>query len=237
VFGQSTLATARVIGGGVDTGKFSPDPTVARDGGALFVGRLLPHKGVADLIAGLPDGLPLTIVGPDPGADTKARLVALARGKQVTFKHGLRDAAVVDEYRRALCIVLPSVYRAPDGGETRVPELLGQTLLEGMACEAPAICTRVASMPEVVDDGVTGFVVPPNDPAALGSRLWWLQRHPEAIRQMGIAGRRRVLERFTWPLVVDRCLEAYRASMRVGRRFRARPVVRITVTQRSNPAA
>ena len=102
VFGQAELPTARVIGGGVDTVKFSPDATVTRNGGALFVGRLLPHKGVVDLIAGLPDGLPLTIVGPDPGADAKAQLVALARGKNVTFKHGLGDAALVEEYRRAL---------------------------------------------------------------------------------------------------------------------------------------
>ena len=52
-----------------------------------------------------------------------------------------------------------------------MPELLGQTLIEGMACGTPAICTDVASMPEVVEDGVTGFVVPPNDPAYLGAKL------------------------------------------------------------------
>ena len=57
------------------------------------------------------------------------------------------------------------------GHESKVPELLGQTLLEGMACGALAICTAVASMPEVVTDGETGFVVPPNDPAAM--RAGW----------------------------------------------------------------
>ena len=92
------------------------------------------------------------------------------------------------EYRRALCVVLPSVYRTP-AGETKVPELLGQTLLEGMACGAAAICTDVASMPEVVEDGVTGFVVPPNDPAAIGERLAWLARHRERAAVMGAAGR------------------------------------------------
>ena len=53
-----------------------------------------------------------------------------------------------------------------------------------LACEAPALCTRVASLPEVVDDGVTGFVVPPNDPAALGERLRWLRDHGDEARQM-----------------------------------------------------
>lgn len=167
--------------------KFSP-AAVGRDGGTLFVGRLLPHKGVGDLIRGLPEAVPLTIVGPEPDADTKARLLALALGKAVTFLHGLDDEAVVREYRRAMCVVLPSVYRTDEGHETRVPELLGQTLLKGMSCGAPALCTAVASLPEVVEHGVTGFVVPPNDPAALGDRLSWLRAHPADATGMGLAG-------------------------------------------------
>jgi glycosyltransferase involved in cell wall biosynthesis len=209
VFGHAANARARVVGGGVDTARFSPDPAVARDGGALFVGRLLPHKGVGDLIDGVPAELPLTIVGPRPDGETRARLEGSARGKRVTFRYDLSDEALVHEYRRALCVVLPSVYRTP-AGETRVPELLGQTLLEGMACGAAAVCTRVASMPEVVDDGATGFVVPPNDPAALGERLAWLAAHREAAAAMGAAGRARVLAHFTWDAVVSRCLAAYR---------------------------
>jgi glycosyltransferase involved in cell wall biosynthesis len=95
------------------------------------------------------------------------------------------------------------------GVHTCVPELLGQTLLEGMACGAPGLCTAVASLPEVVENGVTGFVVPPNDSAALSERLCWLRDHPQRAVEMGAAGRRRVLERFTWPAVVKRCLTIY----------------------------
>jgi glycosyltransferase involved in cell wall biosynthesis len=213
IHGHATLARARVIGGGVDTQKFSPDSSVPRDGGALFVGRLLPHKGIADLIRGLPDGLPLTVVGPVPDQATKDRLVELSRGKAVTFRHGLDDQDLVREYRRAMCIVLPSVYRTDEGYETVVPELLGQTLLEGMACGAPAICTDVASMPEIVEHGVSGFVVPPNNPAGLGDRLSWLRAHPLEAASMGRAGRSRVLASFTWAQTVDRCLDAYSAAL------------------------
>jgi glycosyltransferase involved in cell wall biosynthesis len=223
VYGQDRERRARVIAGGVDVQKFSPDPSEVRDG-ALFVGRLLPHKGVEDLVRALPPDIALTVVGPQPTRDTALRLAALAQGKAVTFKHDLSDEALVQEYRRALCVVLPSVYHAPDGTETRVPELLGQTLLEGMACEAPTICTDVASLPEVVEDGVTGFVVPPNDPGALGEKLRWLREHPEQAREMGRAGRRRVVERFTWPHVVRRCFEAYNGavpSRSVARQFAA----------------
>lgn len=211
VFGHAAVGRARVVGGGVDTARFSPHAAVARDGGALFVGRLLPHKGVGDLIAGVPADLPLTIVGPRPGDPTCAALETSARGKRVTFRYDLSDDDLVHEYRRALCVVLPSVYRTPVG-ETKVPELLGQTLLEGMACGAAALCTRVASMPEVVDDGVTGFVVAPNDPAALGERLAWLAGHRDEAAAMGRAGRERVLRHFTWDAVVARCLAAYDAE-------------------------
>jgi glycosyltransferase involved in cell wall biosynthesis len=106
--------------------------------------------------------------------------------------------------------VLPSVYRTVYGDELITPELLGQTLLEGMACGLPAICTDVGPMPEVVSDGVTGFVVPPNDAAALREKLAWLGEHPREAAEMGRKGRQRVEERFTWPQVVGRCLEVYR---------------------------
>jgi glycosyltransferase involved in cell wall biosynthesis len=108
-------------------------------------------------------------------------------------------------------VVLPSVYKTMYGEETSAPELLGQTLLEGMACGTPAICTDVASMPELVLDGVTGFVVPARDAATLGQKLRWLGEHPREAQRMGRAARERVLEKFTWPKVVERCLEIYAA--------------------------
>jgi glycosyltransferase involved in cell wall biosynthesis len=220
VYGQEANPRAHVVSGGVDVQKFSPNHSIPRDGGALFVGRLLPHKGVSDLIRGLPDGMPLTVVGPVPHAETRESLVALARGKPVTFRHGLDDVSLVQAYRRAMCVVLPSVYRTDDGHETRVPELLGQTLLEGMACGAPAICTDVASMPEIVDHTRTGFIVPPNNPAALGERLAWLHAHPDRAAAMGSAGRQRVLDRFTWDGVVSRCLGLYTAALHPDRERR-----------------
>ena len=212
ISGHQNNSRAHVIGGGVDVQKFSPAPRTASGGDVLFVGRLLAHKGVDDLIQALPQGMSLRVVGPEPEADTGARLRELARGKDVTFLHHLDDASLVLEYQRALCVVLPSVYRMADGRHTHVPELLGQTLLEGMACGIPAICTRVASMPEVVHEGVTGCIVPPNDPPALAERLAWLRAHPDEVARMGAAARRHVLDRFTWPTVVSRCLAQYEAA-------------------------
>jgi len=111
-----------------------------------------------------------------------------------------------------VCLVLPSVYRTADGHHTDVPELLGQTLIEAMACATPVICTRVASMPEIVVDGVSGFILEPGDSATLRSRLEWLAAHPAEACSMGAAGRARVLERFQWSDVVKRCLDAYQTA-------------------------
>ncbi len=90
-----------------------------------------------------------------------------------------------------------------------MPELLGQTLLEGMAAGAATVCTDVASLPEILVDGVTGRVVPPNDVPALREALVALRDNPAETERMGRAGRERAASQFTWQAVVDRCLDAY----------------------------
>lgn len=210
IYGHAACPRAHVILGGVDTGKFSPDEAQPRDANmVLFVGRLLPHKGIDDLIKALPAGMRLEIIGDSDYTEYKTELRRLAAGKQVEFRHDVDDAGLVTAYRRAGCVVLPSVYRTMYGEESKVPELLGQTLLEGMACGAPAVCTDVASLPEVVEDGICGFIVPPNDPVTLGARLEWLRDHPEKARLMGVKARAHVLDKFVWSAVVRRCLEIY----------------------------
>jgi glycosyltransferase involved in cell wall biosynthesis len=211
IFGQQGQRWSHVIFGGVDTEKFSPK-LQGGDGSVLFVGRLLPHKGVNYLIEAVPSDMPLKIIGRAMDERYFRELKTLAEGKRVCFHHDFADGDLVKAYRSALCIVLPSVYRTIHGDETRVPELLGQTLLEGMAGGVPAICTNVASMPEIVEDGRSGFVVPPNDPKSLREKLVWLRDHPDEAATMGNAARERVLEKFTWPPVVKRCLEIYGAQ-------------------------
>ena len=209
VSGHEGKPWAHVIYGGVDTDKFCPGDSPDRESTVLFVGRLLPHKGVNYLIQALPPGLHLEIIGQPYDERYIADLRILAAGKNVTFRFDCRDQDLIAAYRRAMCVVLPSVYRTMYGEETRVPELLGQTLLEAMACATPVICTDVASMPEIVRHGVTGFVVPPNDPGALGEKLCWFRDHPDPCDNMGKAARIEVLQRFTWPTVVQRCLDIY----------------------------
>ncbi len=178
VFGHAANARARVVGGGVDTTKFSPGSV----GAARRRRAVRRPAGAAQRSArpdrGLPPDVPLTIVAPRPEDDgARASWRRWPPARPWPSHSTCPTTALVREYRRAQCVVLPSVYRSA-AGETKVPELLGQTLLEGMACEAAdAVCTRVASMPEMVQDGITGFVVPPNDPRRLAS-AWLAGRAP-----------------------------------------------------------
>ena len=216
VAGHTDRPNAHVILGGVDSERFTPDgvPHSARSSeerAVLFVGRILPHKGIHDLIAAVPPRIPVRIVGQPLDPQYLESLRAQAQGKHVTFVHDADDHALIEEYRRAACVVLPSVYTTPDGQTTRIPELLGQTLLEAMACARPVVCTAVASMPEVVNHGENGFVVPPNNPLALAGSIDAILADPVRGDEMGRAGRARVLRHFRWEQVVDRCLDAYAA--------------------------
>ncbi len=221
-FGHDDLATARPILAGVDTDQFVPDPNVPRDGGPVFVGRLLPHKGINYLIEAMDPDIPLTIVGRHWSHARKfdQLLSELSRGKNIHFIEGKTyepgtwapegDNTIIREAcQKALCIVLPSVHETVFGEHYGIPELLGLVLLEGMACGAPALVTDVCSLPEVVKDGVTGFIVPPNDAGALREKIRWLWEHPEEARAMGQAARQYVLDHFTWDRTVNRCFEAY----------------------------
>jgi glycosyltransferase involved in cell wall biosynthesis len=212
-FAQQGRAHASVILGGVDTEKFKPNGSPERTE-VLYVGRLLPHKGINYLVEAVDETTPLSLVGrPWRHAQSFYELLqTLAVGKAVTFHTDYTDDETISAYQRAMCVVLPSVHETVTGEHYAIPELLGQTLLEGMACGAPAICTRVCSLPEVVEDGVSGFIVPPNDSRALGERIRWLTEHPADARRMGEAARRRVLEHFSWSSVVRRCFDAYGIS-------------------------
>ena len=207
--GHDHRRNACVIYGGVSSDRFHPDESVARDGSVLYVGRLLPHKGVDVLVRALPQGMRLILVGQEADPDYLAWLQANAAGKTVEFVRDADDDALLGYYQRALCIVLPSVHRTVYGREVRAPELLGQTLLEGMACHAPGVCSDAAALPEIVRDGQTGFIVPWGDVAALHDRLSWLRDHPDAARRMGAAAGADVRRRFGWPEAVDRCLQMY----------------------------
>ncbi len=199
-----------VIYGGVDIAKFTPDPASQRSKTALFVGRLMPHKGIDYLVDAIDNPLSLDLVGRPYHDEYFKVLQVKGEGKQIRFHTGIGDAELVQKYREALVTVLPSVYTNYYGQYTAVPELLGLVALESLACATPVILTDVASLPEIVEDGVTGFLVPPNNPEAIREKLQFLYANPAVADEMGRNGREKVLQKFTWELTAQRCLEAYK---------------------------
>jgi L-malate glycosyltransferase len=88
-------------------------------------------------------------------------------------------------------------------------EGFSNALLEAMRAGLPCVATSVGGNPEVVAEGVTGYLVPPNDPEAMASRILELIRNPVTRRQMGAAGRRRMLQEFTTEIMVSKVTAAY----------------------------
>lgn len=204
----------RVIYGGADPHRFAPDPAEHRSG-VLFVGRLTPPKGIDRLIAALPPGASLRIAGsaghdPDlPERDYPVLLRDLAAGRDVEFLGAVPDTNLPLLYRQSAVLSLPSVERTCYGRHLPVTELLGLVLLEAMASGTPVVGSRLGAFPEVIQHGVTGFLVEPGNVLELRERLAELLHDPERARWMGRNARELVLERFTWRACADRCLATY----------------------------
>ncbi len=207
-------ARTRLIYGGADPVRYAPDPQESRHG-VLFVGRITPHKGVDRLIAALPPGVPLRIAGSSghdprpPEREYPALLRELAEGRDVEFLGPVPDDDLPHLYRRAAVLVLPSVERTCYGRAIRVSELLGLVVLEAMASGTPVICSRLGGLPEIVEHGVTGYLVKPGDVAELREHIAELTADPALAARLGRNARELVLARFTWRACAERCLAAY----------------------------
>ena len=207
-------AKTRVIYGGVDPRRFHPDPEPER-GDVVFVGRLTPHKGVDVLIRALPPSARLLIAGSEghdprpPERDYPQLLRRLAHGRQIRFLGPVSDEALRVLYANAAAVVLPSVHRTCFGRFVAVSELLGLTALEAMACGTPVIASRIGGVPEVVEDGVTGFLVEPGDVTHLRERISQLSSDDALRSRLGREARQCVMERFTWSACAERCMTTY----------------------------
>lgn len=203
-------APKHVVPGGVDTDVFSPGGK--RRDYVLFVGRLLPHKGIDRLISALPPGLPLVVCGREADGAYASHLRTLARGKDVAFVHDADDDRIVDLYRCARATVLPSVNVDGWGRVYDQPELMGLTPLESMACGTPAIVAAVGAMPEFVEDGRTGFVI--DSIESLQTRLAELRDDACLATRLGREAREHVVARFGLDVVGPRLVDVYLGAER-----------------------
>ncbi len=149
----------------------------------LFLGNLIPRKGLHTLLAALslhPSAFRLDIVGSPEADPAYARAIqdqAVASGLEssVHFHGPLDDNALAEKFRSAQVLVVPSSY-----------EGFGIVYLEGMGFGLPAIGTTAGAACEIITDGQTGYLVPPQDPAVLAARLLTLARDRDKLTHMSL---------------------------------------------------
>jgi glycosyltransferase involved in cell wall biosynthesis len=203
-----------VIYGGVDTDRFRPPMLgTKRMAKVVFVGRLLPHKGVDVLVDAVDSDTLVEIYGRVYDSAYESYLRDRAAGKNIRFISDASDEEIVAAVQSARLAALPSVYETYDNRAAPRAEYLGLVLIEAMACGTPVVATRVGGMPEVVDDGKTGLLVAPSDPGALRGAIDTLLGSDDATwSAFSTACLAEVGQRFTWRVVAQRCLDAYSAG-------------------------
>ncbi|HXO22755.1 MAG TPA: glycosyltransferase family 4 protein, partial [Thermoanaerobaculia bacterium] len=146
-----------------------------RDGCLLFVGRLRIRKGVEVLLAALhrlaPEHPDLRLLVAGDGEHRRAlerKTAELGLQSAVTFLGRTSGARVQELLAEARALVVPSIY-----------EGMPLVVLEAMAAGVPVVASAVSGIPEVVEDGITGWLVPPEDPAALAAALATVLAAPE----------------------------------------------------------
>lgn len=181
---------------GVDTEKFRPDPTIAKQPMVLFVGRFVEKKGCMDLLKAMkkvnakhPE-VKLNLIG---YGVLKEKLEAFAREAKLNVQFlGPQLPEIVQQYlKEALMLCIPSV-RAQNGDS----EGLGIVNLEAQASGIPVVGTLQGGIPEAVEGGVTGLLSPAGDPDALAENILTLLSDTALRTKMGLAGRERILRLF-----------------------------------------
>jgi alpha-maltose-1-phosphate synthase len=220
-----------VIHNGIDPDEYRPDPgtdVLQRRGidpqkpYVVFVGRMTRQKGVVHLLEAAEHFVPeLNVVlcagepdTPEMVAEVTTLVSALerTRGGVIWIPEMMQRPELIQILSHARAFVCPSVY-----------EPFGIVNLEAMACGVPVVASAVGGIPEIVVEGVTGRLVPlesdgsphaaPKDRAAfarsLAERLNELARDPALAARMGMAGRERVVEHFSWRSIAEKTAALY----------------------------
>ena len=207
--GLRTLPTLRyaVVHNGVDLERFRPALTRTWRSDrvrCLAVTRLVERKGLRDLIHALRrlerGRFELEIVGTGPD-EAELRELATAEGLagEVRFLGALDRDAVAERYRAADIFTLPSS-----------AEAFGNAFAEALASGLPIVGTDVGGIPELVDHGVNGLLVPPGDPAALADAIRALADDPDRRREMACRNRAKAEATLDWGHITTRYLSVYR---------------------------
>jgi glycogen(starch) synthase len=184
--------------------------TPVRKNLVVYSGRLERRKGVHVIAAAIPkvlEAVPDTeflFMGADnedtDGISWRQKLLASVeenQRQQIRFAEAPRDG-VIRTYQEAAVCILPSIW-----------ENFPYAVLEAMACGTPVIATHCGGFPELIDDGVDGFLVPVDDPDALAGRIITVLAQPALQQELGARARRRIERSFSLESVLPKMIAAY----------------------------
>ena len=203
--------STHVIPNAVDADLFCPDEKVTPEPDLIaFAGTLYRVKGIYQLIDAMQlvlrerPNAKLIMAGKDGGGPSNSVRAELVRRMSDELRQRVKFLGVVphDElkelYLRASVCVFPSL-----------SESFGIVAIEAMSCGRPVVFTNLGPGPEVIEDGVSGFLCDPYDPRDISSKVLQVLRDRELAESMGLNARQRVLERFSADVVVERNLQFY----------------------------
>lgn len=204
---------------GVDVARFAPDPAARRDLRASLglgddpmvftAGRLVSKKGfeyLIDAAAPLAEAFPALRVLVAGDGDLRAALAdrVTRRGAPVTLLGTLSQDEIARYAAAADVIAVPSI-RDDAGNVDGLPNFA----LESLASGTPVVATTAGGLPQAMEDGVHGRLVPERAPDALAAAIVDLLRHPERAAALGRAARERAERAFGWRAVAERFVAAY----------------------------
>ncbi len=183
---------------------------------ALFVGRLSPEKSITTLIEAYKHNdlrIPLKIVGDGPLHESlQADVQAAGLESAIKFLGRQDKSAVLSLMHNARFLVFPSIWY----------ETFGLTMVEAFACGLPVLASRLGSMAEIVEDGVTGLHFEAGNSAHLADKMQWANEHPEEMICMGKNARRAYEAHYTPEMNYQQLTAIYQQVIDI-----AKPVRRI----------
>jgi glycosyltransferase involved in cell wall biosynthesis len=190
----------------VATELFAASAGAPRQRRLLFVGRLMPQKGIdllIDALAALPDDIGLDVVGDGPDrAALEARALAAGVGTRVRFHGAVKQFELAAFYRRALALVVPSS-----------EEGLGLVAVEAQLCETPVVAFDSGGLPDVIQHDRTGILVRERSASALAAAVQSLLARDDQGAALGAAGRLHALATFAPESVAKRYADIYRSVL------------------------
>jgi glycosyltransferase involved in cell wall biosynthesis len=197
----------KVVYNGVDTNKFTLGNQEKKEDTILFVGRLTPVKGLSTLLRALDHitrRVSLQIVGPIPNIQYANELRILANkvasraGHDIEFLGVQPEEELVGLYQRASFLAMPSL-----------SDPFPVVGLEALSCGTPVVASSVGGIPEYIENGKNGFLVPPTDPTKLAQAIQHLLDDRKLRMRFGKEGRRLVEEKFSAHRMIQNLLDIY----------------------------